>query len=223
MATSNSITKTCSQCWNSFPATPEYFLTSYKSKDGFLNPCKKCRSNSAYFRPAIEIGSPGFMGIPLTQGRVAIVDSEDADLSQYSWQVLICGKNKDYEYGIRSVFVAPHKKKRQLMHVAIMERVLGRSIEEGLLVDHIDGNGLNNSRSNLRIATRAENNRNVRRNSLNKSGYKGVYWAKSSQKWHSVITVNGKKMSLGYFTDPEEAYRRYCDAAKHFFGEFAHF
>ena len=89
------------------------------------------------------------------------------------------------------------------------------------LIDHIDGNKLNNKIENLREASINENARNCKKPSHNTSGYKGVCWAKSKNKWQANITVKNKLLFLGRFDDPLEAYKAYCNAAKTYFGEFA--
>lgn len=92
---------------------------------------------------------------------------------------------------------------------------------EGLFVDHINGNGLDNRRSNLRICTHAENMRNRKTHSNNKSGYKGVYFDKDGSRWRAQIRAEGKKHSLGSFDTPEKAYEAYLSASKELHGEFA--
>lgn len=89
-------------------------------------------------------------------------------------------------------------------------------------VDHKDGNGLNNQRSNLRTATRAQNARNRRIRTDNTSGFKGVTWRKDLGKWNAFIEIKTKRIHLGYFTDPMEAACAYDMAAVKYFGEFAH-
>ena len=74
-----------------------------------------------------------------------------------------------------------------------------------LEIDHIDGNGLNNSWSNLREVTRTENNRNKRLCNNNTSGVTGVHWFKASKKWQAQIRYEGKSVHLGYFKYKEEA------------------
>jgi hypothetical protein len=80
-------------------------------------------------------------------------------------------------------------------------------------VDHIDGNGLNNSFANLRLVTQHENLKNQRLRKDNTSGVCGVTWDASAQKWHAQIGVSGKSRSLGRFADFEQAVRARADAA----------
>lgn len=74
-----------------------------------------------------------------------------------------------------------------------------------LQVDHINGNGLDNRESNLRLATNQENQQNKKHNKNCKSGIKGVHWYESSQKWRAVIRVNQVDISLGYYYNIEDA------------------
>ena len=91
---------------------------------------------------------------------------------------------------------------------------------EHLLVDHIDHNGLNNCRSNLRLSTMAQNVRNtISRGGSSK--YKGVHWCKRSKKWTGQICFNGKGHHLGGFRDEIEAAKAYDKRAKELHGEFA--
>lgn len=87
-------------------------------------------------------------------------------------------------------------------------------------VDHIDGNGLNNQRSNLRPTSIAENGRNRGANRNNTSGYKGVF-RNSKSTWSSRIVSDGKNKYLGSFKSKEEAALAYNEAALKYHGEFA--
>jgi hypothetical protein len=91
------------------------------------------------------------------------------------------------------------------------------------IIDHKDCNPKNNLISNLRKATHKQNMRNSVLSSRNKSGYKGVCWYKPLKKWNAQIEVNNKKINLGYFENPEDAHKTYCNAAFKYFEDFANF
>lgn len=155
------------------------------------------------------------------RGFTAVIDSCDSDLALLRWQAISPGGR---------TYLHRHKKRdetyhaeRMSLHRVILERVLGRILIKGEMVDHIDDNTLNNSRSNLRLASKAENMRNttLRRNST--SGYKGVSFSKIMNKWEAYITVMYKKIHLGFYDTPEEAHKAYCEAAIKYHGEFARF
>lgn len=88
-------------------------------------------------------------------------------------------------------------------------------------VDHIDEDGLNNCRSNLRLADRSQNGANISKPSSNTSGYKGVHFQKSANKYSVNITVRGKTLYGGLYDTAEEAAKCYDDLAKKHFGEYA--
>src|SRR6185369_1147212 len=90
----------------------------------------------------------------------------------------------------------------------------------GQIVDHINGDTLDNRRSNLRLCTTAENNRNTRGKNP-KSGFKGVYPQFGTNTWQAKITVAGKVLCLGTFKEKEDAAKCYDLAAREHFGEFA--
>jgi hypothetical protein len=90
------------------------------------------------------------------------------------------------------------------------------------MVDHRDGDGLNNRRSsNLRIATRGQNAANAKLRADNTSGFKGVTLHRVSGKWQAYINANGRRHSLGYFETPEEAGAAYASAGPRAHGDFA--
>lgn len=148
--------------------------------------------------------------IKLTQGKVALVDDDDFErVNAFKWQAF---KNYQTWYARRNEGTSPRKNVR--MHQYILG-VKGKASQ----VDHCDGDGLNNQRSNLRIATMMQNqaNRGPQRN--NTSGFKGVY--KHEGNWRAQIKYKGEKISLGAYPDPAEAARAYDRKARELFGEFA--
>lgn len=88
-------------------------------------------------------------------------------------------------------------------------------------IDHINGDGLDNRKCNLRICTNSQNNANKGKQKNNKSGYKGVSWDKTRNKWKADIMVNKKTIYLGRFNVINDAARAYNNAAVKYFGEFA--
>lgn len=160
----------------------------------------------------------GFTSMRLTQGYMTIVSREDTDLADQKWYAVRHGKNHYYAARMAG------KPRRQIhMHRVILERMIGRTLEPGEYVDHINGDGMDNRRSNLRIVNKAQNAQNSRRFSSNTSGYKGVYWHKRKEQWAASIRVGGKRKHLGYYNMPQAAFAAYCKAANHEFGEFARF
>lgn len=157
--------------------------------------------------------------VQLTRGYEAIIDAEDVPLVEgWNWYAHV---QRRADGKIRAVYAVRDsrgyvdaKQKEVRLHRIIM------SAPDDLAVDHIDCNGLNNRRANLRLATRAENNKNSRMRSDNASGFKGVHWNATYGKWNAQIRVNGKRLSLGYFTDIEDASGAYAKASAELHGDF---
>jgi hypothetical protein len=93
-------------------------------------------------------------------------------------------------------------------------------VPNNMVVDHINGNKLDNRRSNLRICTQAENQRNRGKQRNNVSGHKGVTWYARTSKWRVSIVLNKKHIHLGYFNLVSEAQKAYENAATEYHGEF---
>ena len=91
----------------------------------------------------------------------------------------------------------------------------------GQIVDHIDGDSLNNQRANLRFASTAENIRNSKLNINSSSGFKGVAWHKGAGKWVAYITQNGRRIHLGTFPDKGDAIAAAVRARDELHGAFA--
>lgn len=92
---------------------------------------------------------------------------------------------------------------------------------EGMFIDHINGNGLDNRKCNLRICTNTQNQYNASIRKDNTSGFRGVCWNRGSNKWQAYMRVNGKQTSLGLFTCLIKAAKTYDEAAKKYHKDFA--
>jgi HNH endonuclease/AP2 domain len=144
----------------------------------------------------------------LTQGKFAVVSGPDYKfLMQWRWQAHHDKRNDSWS--------AVRHEKPRLMHRVILDA------PNGVQVDHVDGDGLNNRRSNIRLATQQQNAWNRGPQSINTSGFKGVSWDKRRSKWIATIAFDGRTIALGAFTDKLDAAKAYRDAAPKYHGEFA--
>lgn len=141
--------------------------------------------------------------------KVALVDDEDYDK-------LMKFGGGNYIWGLTSGYAS-----MQLCNGVVLMHNLICLTNPGQEVDHIDGNKLNNQKSNLRACTRSQNHANSRLQKNNKSGVKGVSFDSRHQKWHAHIKINGKQKNLGLFKDINDAAEAYRKAAVGAFGEFA--
>ena len=153
--------------------------------------------------------------IPLTRGYVAIVDDEDADLAECKWSACETD-NTTYAKG-------SGKYARQLMHRVICSRLIGRELHKREIADHIDRNGLSNTRGNLRAVTPSQSCQNRKMPSHNTSGYKGVYWDERRQLYRARIGIGGKKYHLGYRAKAKDAHDLYRTAVEALHQEYACF
>jgi hypothetical protein len=154
--------------------------------------------------------------IPLTQGKVAIVDNEDYErLSRYRWRAFAGNSCKRVFYAVR-YSRKEGKDKTIRMHREILD------VPNGFYTDHIDGDGLNNQKNNLRVCSTSQNGLNRRKGSNCASGYKGVdrQHRCSQREWRARIQVSGKRILLGHYKTREEAAAAYDHAALSLGGGF---
>ncbi|MBB3213429.1 hypothetical protein FHW67_002721 [Herbaspirillum sp. Sphag1AN] len=164
---------------------------------------------AAFGRPFLFGGARKVRLIPIYGGEKALVDDEDFErLSKYRWHL------NDSGYAVRCDYSSGTLKNIRMHHEVVTRQA-------GFDIDHIDGNRLNNQRSNLRECTRSQNLQNQSKKRGSTSKFKGVYWLKANKKWRAKIRVSGKSKCLGLYANESDAAKAYDAAAKHYFGEFA--
>ena len=170
----------------------------------FLLRCRKKRCGCAFRR--IKLIQANRRARPI----YAKVDPENYEkLAGFNWLLQTANANN---YAVKLEGDTPVR-----MHRIIM------NAPKGSIVDHKDRNGLNNTKINLRFATRAQNNCNIRRKTKTKtSKYKGVSFTSKIKKWRVQIKYNGTTKHLGYFDNEEDAAKAYDEAAREYHGEFAY-
>lgn len=157
----------------------------------------------------------GLKEIPLTRGQVAVVDDVDFErVMARSWYY------RPPQNRSRSAYAYSGGQHGEPHNIALHRFILGVT-DSATHVDHIDGNGLNNTRGNLRVCSRQQNTRNVPTHKDNQSGFKGVSFDKPKSRWSARICLNYRQRFLGAFRLPEDAARAYDKAAREHFGEFA--
>ncbi len=147
--------------------------------------------------------------IELTKCEFALVDDEDYEtLSQHRW----------YAQSVKDGFYAARRSNGRIL---LLHRVL-MGEPEGKVVDHINGNTLDNRKENLRVCSHSQNIMNKAKGKIKTSSqYKGVSWAPRERKWRANIMINRKAKSLGYFNTEIEAAEAYKAGAEFHFGQYA--
>lgn len=152
--------------------------------------------------------------VPLTAGYHALVDLVDLPLIQpYRWRIKRCASGLLYAHGYRKGIDDP-------LDTSFMHRVI-LGATRGQMVDHVNGDGLDNRRCNLRFCTHAQNSANRKISKNNTSGYNGVYFSKSRRKWRAAIRIDGQTRAIGAYDTAEEAARAFDIAAFAYRGGFA--
>lgn len=149
--------------------------------------------------------------VPLTKGFVALVDDEDYE------RVMAVGRwhardRKGKAYALHTFYLGHRRRKNVSLHTFLTGWPL---------VDHRNGNGLDNRRSNLRQATQRDNCRNVLVRPGSTSPFKGVSAHRDTGRWRSRIFIAGREIALGVYVTEEQAAQAYDAAARKHFGEFA--
>jgi len=160
-----------------------------------------------------------------------IIDTEDWDkVKEYKW--CIKGDARyTYPYAVTAIdhpdggwyyytWQGKEKRQRRRTTLRIHQIIMGES-PKGLVVDHINHNGLDNRKDNLRFLSQQQNVYNSRSRKNSTSDYKGVSWSEERKRWRAQITSEGKHISIGRFTCEHEAALAYNKKAKELFGEYA--
>jgi len=149
--------------------------------------------------------------VVLSDGKIVKVDLEDREKVRYrSW------RSNGRGYAVSR----PWDKKERRYRTLYMHRMI-IGAEDGEVVDHINGDKLDNRKQNLRRVTQSENLQNAKLSSANRSGFRGVSWCRWTSRWVAAIWRHGKKRNLGRYEEIEDAARAYDAAALKFFGESA--
>lgn len=157
--------------------------------------------------------------IPLSQGKVAMVDAEDAErVLKFKW-CWSSGSKRRQEYAVRTAYNVDGKGKN--VTVRLHRFVL--NAPDGIRIDHQDGNGLNCQKANLRPASAAQNQQNMRASRKSATGLKGVTFlsARYKRRYYASIMANGMNYPLGYFEKAKDAAMAYDTKARELHGKFA--
>lgn len=156
------------------------------------------------------------MEIELCGYKVLIDDEDYEKLTSYTWYI-----NRNAERLKNKIYYECKIKDITGRHTIRLHRVImNLKTGDGFVVDHINGNTLDNRKANLRICTNKENVRNQKKSIKNTSGYKGVTFNKRDRKYQAYIRVDGRRKGLGYYYTAKEAHAAYCEASKKYHGEF---
>ena len=151
--------------------------------------------------------------IKLTQGQVALVDDEDFEkVNQFKWHATKSNRCNSL-YAL--CFISTNKPRLR------MHRLIMNVTDNNVFVDHINRNGLDNRKSNLRLCSNAQNQINKTKHKNNTSGYKGVFYSKQHKKFRANIGYKGRKIFIGLFDTAIEAAKAYDNKSNELYGIFS--
>lgn len=154
--------------------------------------------------------------IPLTNGYKAIVNSSDYRwLSKINWHARVAHTSRS---GKKAIYAANNSGEGGNSKDIYMHRLI-TGAKRGQIVDHIDRNGLNNTRRNLRLLNKRTINGLNSSCSHSSSGFRGVHWHEAMNKWRARVHISGKEIVLGYFNSPKKASEAYACYVKNWISE----
>lgn len=155
--------------------------------------------------------------LPLTKDKFALVDDDDYYwLSQWNW----------FAVEIKNTWYARRSKKKGILrsnekYEIYLHRIVMRCSDIDFVIDHLDKNGLNNQKENLRMCTKSENNKHTSSHKNSSSQYLGVSYDKNRNKWSANLMNNGKRILFKRYNTEIEAAKAYDITAKTQFGVYA--
>lgn len=185
----------------------------FKAQSSYINSlkgCKKCSKTLHIKNTYIEKESFYIIEIEGTINGKIIVDKEDySKMIKYKWYIV------DKKYPTCKAYDYKNKK------VILMSKMVTGYYDGELLIDHINGNTLDNRRENLRLLTHKDNMKNRRLHSNSSSGVSGVHYIKKKMLWEARISNNNYSFCLGFYKNKEDAIKSRLEAESFFFGELS--
>lgn len=157
------------------------------------------------------------MEIELCGYKVLIDDDDYEKIIGHNWKIAKTNYIKDKKIYFR---YNEHDINNKTICIYLHRFILGLTLHDGIITDHINGDTLDNRKSNLRKCSEKQNSMNKKKYKNNKTGYKGVCYDKSRNKYKAQIQLDKKCLYLGRFINPQDAYSAYCDASKKYHGEY---
>jgi hypothetical protein len=150
------------------------------------------------------------MNIIISNQCVLIDDEDHIYFKSHQWHIHKCKTN---------LYLRGYKKGNRKNGLIYYHRMITNA-PKNMDVDHINGNGLDNTKDNLRICNRSQNNANRKAVQSKSSNFKGVHFEKHSKKWRAEITKDGVRYTLGRFLNQNDALNAYMKKSKELFGEY---